>query len=373
MAYEAAGTAIAAAAAGAASLIKNNWNKIKSWFGSKKKTYTQFQQDLNNVNSIILSNATNPATKRLVNWNQIGNFISDLWDVAGPYISGSLINRETQKDSEKAAIAAQQRQYEYELAGLGVQNEYNLQNMAQQYKYNLQLQTQDQEFQKTMSNTAHQREVADLRAAGLNPILSANNGATTPSGAALGVGMGQAGDIGVGLTNEYNQKIAGWQTALQMVDTQNRAKAAVLERMGMWQQIAEMESRTQKNIADRNYTELMHNLGKIQEKYANEKENREIEKIKQEIDYSKGMLSVQRTLANIEQQRADIAAQTGYTAQQLNKNMADYYEHLKRGQSLENLFKAEGKLKGISGGVTTNFGIGKFNMGVSENHSYNKY
>lgn len=68
-------------------------------------------------------------------------------------------------------------------------NKLEQSNVTQQYEYNKALAEQDRDWQERMANSAHQREIADLKAAGLNPVLgiTGGNGAATPSGSSASV------------------------------------------------------------------------------------------------------------------------------------------------------------------------------------------
>lgn len=73
-------------------------------------------------------------------------------------------------------------------------NAFNLAMAREQMSFSGAQADKQMAFQERMSSTAHGREVADLKAAGLNPLLSVNSGASSPGGAS-GSAAGYAAEV----------------------------------------------------------------------------------------------------------------------------------------------------------------------------------
>lgn len=109
-------------------------------------------------------------------------------------------------------------------------------------------------FQERMSSTAHQREVADLRSAGLNPILSATGGAGASSPGGAGAPVENVLEAGVSSAMAARRMSDEWKQAALLRErtrTETENIAAGTERTITENKVAEFQRTVMQPLMER--------------------------------------------------------------------------------------------------------------------------
>lgn len=124
------------------------------------------------------------------------------------------------------------------------QRAWTAEQNAKAMQFNAAEAQKNRDWQEMMSNTAHQREIKDLMAAGLNPVLSAMNG----NGAAVTSGATASGVVGSGSKADADTSTSGAianllgsilaaQTSIQASNINARTQEAVADKYNAMSQI----------------------------------------------------------------------------------------------------------------------------------------
>ena len=147
----------------------------------------------------------------------------------------NAVNNAADQISELKGIAQANSAFNAEQARL--QREWSAQQSAKAMQFNASEAQKNRDWQEMMSNTAHQREVKDLLAAGLNPVLSAMNG----NGAAVTSGATASGVVGSGSKADADTSTSGAianllgsilaaQTSIENANVNARTQEAVADK-----------------------------------------------------------------------------------------------------------------------------------------------
>lgn len=189
----------------------------------------------------------------------LGKALGNITNIALPGI-GSALGSTGGFDSGSAILSgipyigdsfAAQQQQQFESGEAATARDFSNQQALRQMQ-----------FQERMSNTAHQRQIEDMKKAGLNPILSAGAGASTPSGAsgatvsAKGTKAqgGKSSDLATSLIKGEHNKISS-ETAKN--DTQANLNTEQVKKVKLDQQVS---ANTAKKIEADTQSQNMQNI-----------------------------------------------------------------------------------------------------------------
>lgn len=120
-------------------------------------------------------------------------------------------------------------------------------NTAKTFAFNSSEAQKARNFEEQMSNTSHQREVADLKRAGINPVLSANGGASSYSASSA---SGSADTSSVGALAQIYQTKLNNDNARKIAEQQNKVNLQIArEQMSNQYSIERLGMQNAKNIA----------------------------------------------------------------------------------------------------------------------------
>lgn len=136
-------------------------------------------------------------------------------------------------------------------------------NTARTFKFNATEAEKERDWSMAMSNSSHQREVNDLKRAGLNPVLSANGGASAYSASSASASADNSAPALIAsiyqtkLNNENSAKIAAAQRAqdfkIAQMNNKNALQLAKINQ-AISKYASDKASSASKYVSDQNYS-----------------------------------------------------------------------------------------------------------------------
>ena len=167
----------------------DSWsNALKLIVGLGGQKSKEAWQELKNIHGYYSSPLYDGTEYESDNGNTLTDIVGDLPDVStiNDYLTGLL-----------TSVGAENE----------INREFNSAQSALQREFTASENEKNRQWQTDMRNSAYQSSVADLKAAGLNPILAATNGATsTPTGL---VGAGSSASYNVGGGDTFSSVMNG--------------------------------------------------------------------------------------------------------------------------------------------------------------------